>query len=85
VIVHQEDLVPSEIVIHEGLPLTKISRIVSDLLKSGGRIDLVRQAISDARREGFINEPETKRLRRQVQEHVRTLEAGDAEREGAGS
>lgn len=85
VIVHQEDLVPSEIVIHEGLPLTKISRIVTDLLKSGGRIGLVQQAISEARREGFINEPETKRLRRQLQERLRTLEAGDAEREPAGS
>ena len=40
---------------------------------------MVRQAI--ARREGFIGEAEAKRLRRQVQEHIRTLEAGDAERE----
>jgi len=79
VIVHGEDLVPTEIVTHEGLPLTQISRTVTDLLKSGGRTDLIRQAISDARREGFISEAETKRLRRQVQEHIRELEAGDME------
>jgi predicted transcriptional regulator of viral defense system len=85
VVVHREDLPATEIVIHEGLPLTKISRTVTDLLKSGGRLDLVRQAISDARREGFIGEAEAKRLRRQVQEHIRTLEAGDAERERAAS
>lgn len=85
VIIHREDLVPAEIVTHEGLPLTQISRTVTDLLKSGGRTDLVRQAISDARREGFISQTEARRLQRQVQDHLKELETGDVARKRAAS
>src|SRR5580704_3026618 len=56
IVVHREDLSAEDITIHEGMPLTTISRTVADLLKSGERVDLIRQAISDARREGFIEE-----------------------------
>jgi len=67
-VVHREDLCPEDITIHEGMPLTTIARTVADLLKSGERIDLIRQAISDARREGFIQESEARQLRRRVSE-----------------
>ena len=70
VILHREDLTPEDVSIHEGIPLTTISRTVADLLSSGARLDLVRQAISGARREGFIRDAEVKRLRRKVETHI---------------
>ena len=63
----------------------QISKTVTDLLKSRGRTDLVRQAISDGRREGFISEAEAQQLRQQVQEHIRELEASDVQAEEAAS
>lgn len=70
IVVHHEDLMIEDITIHEGMPITTIARTVADLLKSGERIDLIRQAISDARREGFIKEPEARQLRRRVEKPV---------------
>lgn len=75
IVVHREDLAPEDVTIQEGVPVTTISRTVADLLRSGGRVDLVRQAISDARREGFINDAEAKRLRRRVDAHLTALNA----------
>jgi hypothetical protein len=65
--VHFEDLMTEDITVHEGMPITTIARTVADLLKSSERIDLIRQAISDARREGFIQESEARRLRRRIE------------------
>lgn len=66
VVVHQADITAQDIRVHEGIPLTTISRTINDLLKSGARFDLIRQAITDARREGFIEESEARQLRRKV-------------------
>ncbi len=74
VIVHREDLAPGDIVVHEGIPLTTIGKTVTDLLNSGSRIDLVRQAISAARREGFIQDAEARQLRRRVESYVCSLQ-----------
>lgn len=76
VILHREDLTPEDVSIHEGIPLTTISRTVADLLSSGARLDLVRQAISGARREGYVRDAEAKRLRRKVEAHVASLGGG---------
>ena len=73
VILHREDLTPEDVSIHEGIPLTTISRTVADLLGSGARLDLVRQAVSGARREGFIRDAEVQRLRRKVETHIASL------------
>ena len=73
VVVHREDLTPEDISVHEGIPLTTISKTVADLLRSSARLDLVRQAISDARREGFIRDTEAARLRGMVEAHVKSL------------
>jgi len=73
VVVHRQDLLPKEITVEEGIPLTTISRTVADLLHSNGRIDLVRQAISDARHAGLISDAEARQLRRRVEEHLRSL------------
>jgi predicted transcriptional regulator of viral defense system len=73
VVLHRGDLTREDVSIQEGLSLTTIDRTVSDLLSSGARLDLVRQAISDARREGFIRDAEARRLRRKVEAHVASL------------
>jgi predicted transcriptional regulator of viral defense system len=69
VVLHRERITSKDITVHEGVPLTTISRTVLDLLESHARTDLVQQAIADARREGLILEREAKQLRRQVQQH----------------
>jgi predicted transcriptional regulator of viral defense system len=71
IVLHRADIAPEDIMLHEGLPLTTIKRTVLDLLNSGARMDLVRQAINGARREGFIDVPESKRLQRQVDALIR--------------
>jgi predicted transcriptional regulator of viral defense system len=73
VVLHRADLPPEDVSIHEGIPLTTIGRTVADLLNSGARVDLVHQAISGARREGFIRDAEAKRLRRKVEAHIASL------------
>jgi predicted transcriptional regulator of viral defense system len=73
VVVHHDDLTKDDITVQEGLPLTTISKTVTDLLASGGRIDLLRQAISDARREGYIGDAEAGRLRRRIESHLKAL------------
>jgi predicted transcriptional regulator of viral defense system len=75
VIVHREDLLPRDLTVQEGIPLTTIEKTISDLLRSGARIDLVLQAISDARREGFISDVEARKLRRRTDAHLRLLKA----------
>ncbi|MFN0102348.1 MAG: hypothetical protein ACKV2U_09700 [Bryobacteraceae bacterium] len=75
VIVHHDDLTKSDITVHEGLPLTSISKTVTDLLAAGGRIDLLRQAIADARREGYIGAAEAGQLRRRIESHLKSLRA----------
>ncbi len=75
IVVHREDLMPGDITVHEGMPLTTIAKTIGDLLKSGERVDLIRQAISDARREGFIQESEARQLRRRVEEHLKSIRA----------
>jgi predicted transcriptional regulator of viral defense system len=73
VVLHQSDLDAKDIAVHEGVPVTTVGRTVRDLLKSGARMDLVRQAISDARREGYIDATEARTLRRQVDSHIVAL------------
>ena len=73
VTVHHGDLSTNDISIHEGLPVTTIERTIADLLQSGGRTDLLKQAISDARREGCINDAGATRLRRRIESHLKSL------------
>ncbi len=81
IVIHRGDLSPDEITIHEGVPLTSVPRTVADLLKSGERIDLIRQAIADAHREGFIDDAELRRLRRRVEEYLRAVRDAHAQME----
>jgi predicted transcriptional regulator of viral defense system len=70
---HHGDLSADDISLQEGLPVTTIQRTVTDLLQSGGRIDLLKQAISDARREGYINDASATKIRRRIESHVKSL------------
>ena len=72
---HREVITRDDIQVHEGIPVTMIDRTVEDLLHSGARVDLVRQAITDARREGFIGDAEVRRLRRKVDLHTQETRA----------
>lgn len=81
IVIHREDLGPDAVTIHEGVPLTSVSRTVADLLNSGERIDLIRQAIADAHREGFIDDAQSRRLRRRVEEHLREVRGAHAQLE----
>lgn len=73
--VHRADLALTEATVNDGLPVTTIARTVEDMLLSSGRVALVKQAISDARRGGYINRAEAQRLRRRVVRYARTIEA----------
>lgn len=75
VVVHQAELSGQDVTVIEGLPVTSIGRTITDLLHAGGRLDLIGQAIIDARREGYISAAESQRLRRQLKRHVEGLRA----------
>jgi predicted transcriptional regulator of viral defense system len=73
IVLHRRDLSQDDISIQEGVPVTTIDRTVSDLLQSGGRMDLLKQAVADARREGYIREADAARLRRRIESHLKSL------------
>ena len=76
---HRSDLRPDDISIHEGLPVTTIPRTVDDLLEANSRTDLIRQAIGDARREGYLARNEARRLRDRVDRAVSRLQGPSGE------
>jgi predicted transcriptional regulator of viral defense system len=71
IVIHHGDLATNDVMIHEGLPITTVNKTIADLLDSGGRTDLMKQAVSDARREGYINNAEAARLLRRIENHLR--------------
>lgn len=64
--VHRGDLHPLDVTLHEGLTVTTIAKTITDVLDTTGRIDLVRQAVTDARRTGYVSDSEAARLKRQI-------------------
>jgi hypothetical protein len=46
-----------------------VAKSVLDMVKATGRLGLARQAVKDARREGYISVAEEKRLTRQLNQH----------------
>ena len=73
IVIHWHDLTANDISVYEGLPLTTIARTVADLLDSNCRIDVIRRAISDARREGLVADSEARQIRRSVAQHIEGL------------
>jgi len=66
VAIHRGDLAPSDVTTHEGLPVTTVTRSVMDVIETTGRLGLARQAIKDARKQGYISAAESQRLSRQL-------------------
>jgi predicted transcriptional regulator of viral defense system len=74
IVVHRADPSPEEITTHEGMPVTTVERTIGDILVETGKVGLARQAIGDARREGYISAGKAKTLRRLVDRYVHDLE-----------
>ena len=74
IVIHRGELRPTDVTAHEGLPVTSIEKTVVDVLTETGRLELVRQAIADARREGYISAAEANRLKRHVNKHAHNHE-----------
>ena len=83
VAIHRNNLEQTDVAMHEGLTITTVARTVEDVLHSTGRVDLVREAIRDARRAGLINAAETARLKRRVERFTHKAETRHSLREVA--
>jgi predicted transcriptional regulator of viral defense system len=68
--IHHADLQPSDVTRHEGLPVTTVAKSVLDVMDATGRLGVARQAIKDARKEGYISAAELNRLTRQLNRHA---------------
>lgn len=79
--VHRGDLHPLDVTLHEGLTVTTVAKTITDVLNTTGRVDFVRTAIKDARREGMINDSDAARLRRQVDQFTHRSDENDLLRE----
>ena len=66
VAIHRANLSPQDIGEHEGLPVTTVSRSIMDVLLATHRTDVARQSVSDALREGLLNNAEASSLRRSI-------------------
>lgn len=74
--IHRADLPPSDVSEHEGMPVTSPERAIIDVLIASHRVDFARQAITDARREGFLNSEQAARLRQQINGYTHQVAAG---------
>lgn len=80
---HHADLKVQEIGEHEGIPITTVERSIVDVLATTHRIDIARQAITQALRDGLFTTAQASGLRKMVNRFVHdlsssTMEAGDA-------
>jgi predicted transcriptional regulator of viral defense system len=69
IVIHRGKLTPTDVSVHEGLPVTTVEKSVLDVLHETGRSGLARQAIKDARKEGYISAAGVNRLMRQLNQH----------------
>jgi len=68
--IHRGDLALADVTMHEGLPVTTVAKSVLDVMSETGRMGLARQAIKDARKEGYISAAEGNRLTRQLNQRA---------------
>jgi predicted transcriptional regulator of viral defense system len=66
ILTHRADLTAQEISQHEGIPVTTVERSIMDVLSMTHRMDIARQAITDALREGLLNTIQAGDLRKFV-------------------
>lgn len=72
--VHKADLSEADIGEHEGIPVTSVERSILDVLASTHRIDVARQATTDALREGLLTTPKAQRIRAMINRSSRSTE-----------
>jgi len=68
--VHRGQPLSTDVTTHEGLPVTTVPKSVLDVWKETGKSGLARQAIKDARKEGYINAAEAKKLALQLRKYA---------------
>ncbi|MGH9397406.1 MAG: type IV toxin-antitoxin system AbiEi family antitoxin domain-containing protein [Terriglobia bacterium] len=83
--IHRANLAPDDLTQHEGMPVTSIERTVIDVLTTTHRIDLVRRAIDDARREGYLHSEQAARLRQAVNRYAHNPATGAVGKEAINS
>jgi predicted transcriptional regulator of viral defense system len=76
IVIHRAELARGDLTEHEGMPVTSPARTIADVLTATHRVELARQAITDARREGYLNSEQAAKLRRQVNRYVHQLAGG---------
>jgi predicted transcriptional regulator of viral defense system len=79
IVIHRANLSAQEISQHEGMPITSVERSVMDVLSTTHRTDIVRQAITDALREGLLTAAQASGLRKRVNRSVYGLSLGKDE------
>lgn len=73
IVIHRADLTPNDLTEHEGIPVTTVERTITDILATTHRTDFARQAIADARREGYLDREQEARLRRALALYTHNL------------
>jgi predicted transcriptional regulator of viral defense system len=81
--IHRANLSQEEIHIHEGMPVTTIERSILDTLAVNQRMEMARQAIADAVREGMLNAAQASKLRKRVNGSVLAHSRPTIETQGA--
>jgi predicted transcriptional regulator of viral defense system len=66
IMIHRADLTAQEVSQHEGMLVTTVARSIMDVLSTTHRTDIVRQAITDALREGLLSSTQAGSLRKLV-------------------
>ncbi len=62
--IHRADLTEKEVGQHEGIPVATVSRAIMDVLSTTRRTEIVRQAITEALRDGLLSRAQAARLRK---------------------
>ncbi len=65
-VVHHADLAEDEVTLFEGIPCTSVPRTIEDCHRTHVGPALLRQALDDAEREGFLSPAEAADLRERV-------------------
>jgi predicted transcriptional regulator of viral defense system len=71
IVIHPCDLPPANMTTREGLPVTTVAKSVMDVMEATGTLGVARQAIRNARKEGYMSAAEMNRLTRQLNQHPR--------------
>jgi predicted transcriptional regulator of viral defense system len=70
IVVHRGELPVADVMQHEGLPVTTLGKSFLQVFQETGRLGLARQAVKDARKEGYISVAEANRLARELNRHT---------------